>query len=132
MLQPDNPQPVNHDSTGDSEPVAKNLLHQGFMAIVRSALAVIGFLLIPIGVIVAMLTPALPVGLPIIISGVVLASRNSAWGRRVFQAIVQKYPKLEKFAPDWLMRLIFGDDHQPMHKEPEKPAEPSETETEKA
>lgn len=116
MLQQGTPNPDDGEHSAQPEPPPKNILHQGMMAIIRSTLAILGFVLIPLGVIIAMLTPALPIGLPIVMTGVVLASRNSAWGRRVFQSILMKYPKLERFAPEWLMKLIFGDEYTKSHK----------------
>jgi hypothetical protein len=127
MLQQGTPTPDDGENTAQPEPPPKNILHLGMMAIIRSTLAVLGFVLIPLGVIVALLTPALPIGLPIVITGVVLASRNSAWGRRVFQSILMKYPKLEKFAPEWLLKMIFGDDYvKPGKEEKQQVAETSE------
>ncbi len=84
-------------------------MQQSLAALIRSTLALLGALLIPVGVIVAFLTPILPVGLPIVILGVVLLARNAVWGRRFIQNTLARYPKLERFAPDWLMRLIFGE-----------------------
>lgn len=86
-----------------------SVFHQGLASLIRTTLALLGVLLIPIGVIVALLTPIIPVGLPIVILGVVLVARNALWGRRAFQAILARHPTLERFAPDWLMRMIFGE-----------------------
>ena len=79
------------------------------MSIFRNALAILGVILIPTGVIVALLTPILPVGLPIVILGVVLIARNATWGKRILQSILNRHPTLERFAPDWLLKLIFGE-----------------------
>lgn len=109
MLQPDDFSENDDTPSDEPRPSLKDLFHHGFLTIVRSGLAVIGILLIPVGIIVAFLTPVLPVGLPIVILGVVLIARNFPWGRRLFQAILKKYPALERFAPDWLLKLIFGE-----------------------
>ena len=84
-------------------------VQQGVMAVLRASLAGLGLVLVPSGVVIALATPILPIGLPIVILGVVLVARNAPWGRRFFQAILARYPRLERFAPDWLLRLIFGD-----------------------
>ena len=78
-------------------------------AIIRGTLALLGLLLIPVGVIIAFLTPFLPIGLPIVILGVVLLARNAVWGRRWMQGVLARHPRLARFAPDWLMKLIFGE-----------------------
>ena len=85
------------------------MVKQGVAAIIRSTLAILGAVLIPLGVIIAFLTPILPIGLPIVILGVVLLARNAVWGRRWLQGMLARHPKLERFAPDWLLRLIFGE-----------------------
>lgn len=85
------------------------LFKQGIDKVLRTTLVIVGLLLIPLGVIIAILTPIIPVGLPIVILGVVLVARNASWGRTLFQSILQKYPTLERFAPNWLLKLIFGE-----------------------
>ena len=84
--------------------------------LVRQILALVGLFLIIIGVPIAMLTPFpfVPIGLPVIIFGVVLLGRNSLWGRRWMEGVLAKYPKVERFAPNWLMKLVFGRDKSTM------------------
>lgn len=106
------PPEQNSPEGGVPKPGSSSVVHRGLANIIRQTLALLGVLLIPIGVIVALLTPIIPVGLPIVILGVVLVARNALWGRRAFQAILARHPSLERFAPDWLMRLILGD-HKP-------------------
>ena len=67
-----------------------------------------GVVLIIAGVPIAIATPLIPVGLPITILGVVLLARNSMAGRRWMQRTLKRHPRLERFAPDWLLRLILG------------------------
>lgn len=113
MLQSDPDQPDTSERKQETPPYPRarsgNAFQQSISAIVRSALAILGALLIPIGVVIAFLTPILPIGLPIVIVGVVLLARNAVWGRRFVQGTLRKYPKLERFAPDWLLKLIFGE-----------------------
>ncbi len=109
MLNTDESRSEEGEPTPGPDRPARNLFQQGVVAVIRSALAIIGVILIPLGVIIAFLTPILPVGLPIVILGVVLVARNADWGTRAFQSILNRYPALERFAPDWLLKLIFGD-----------------------
>ncbi len=82
------------------------------LALLRPILALLGLFFIIIGVPIAFLTPIpfVPIGLPIVILGVVLLARNSLWGRRWMQNTIAKHPSLERFAPNWLLKLILGDE----------------------
>ena len=71
-------------------------------------LAVVGLVHIAVAIPVGMATPFLPIGLPIAIIGVILLGRNSEWGRRWMEGVMAKHPHVERFAPHWLMRLVFG------------------------
>ena len=74
-------------------------------------------LVILIGVPLAILTPFpfVPIGLPVVILGVVLLGRNAVWGRRWMERVLERHPTVEKYAPDWLMKLVFGRDKAHMH-----------------
>jgi len=89
-----------------------NLVNHGLRTVVRQTLAVLGLFFIIIGVPLAILTPFpfVPIGLPVVILGVVLLGRNSLWGRRWMEGILERHPTVEKYAPDWLMKLVFGRD----------------------
>ncbi|MBR9835123.1 MAG: hypothetical protein GYB42_08010 [Alphaproteobacteria bacterium] len=69
-------------------------------------------LAIPIG----LLTPFLPIGLPIAIVGTVLLGRNSIWGRRWMEGVMRRFPHVERLAPNWLMKLVFGREKQAFDK----------------
>ncbi|MAI90811.1 MAG: hypothetical protein CBB65_10245 [Hyphomonadaceae bacterium TMED5] len=114
MLNEENTQasPSEDEDVASTAKPPRSLVHQSVAAVFRSALAILGAALIPIGVIIAFLTPIIPVGLPIVILGVVLLARNAVWGRRFVQNTLARHPKLERFAPDWLLRLIFGEVHK--------------------
>ena len=71
-------------------------------------LAVVGLMHIAVAIPVGMATPFLPIGLPIAILGVILLGRNSEWGRRWMEGVMARHPRVERFAPNWLMRLVFG------------------------
>ena len=79
--------------------------------VLRPVLALLGIILIIIGVPIAILTPFpfVPIGLPIVILGCVLLARNSMSGRRWMQSTLERYPTLERFAPSWLLKLILGE-----------------------
>ncbi|MEO0465454.1 MAG: hypothetical protein AAF216_02835 [Pseudomonadota bacterium] len=81
---------------------------QSIGTVVRQCFALLGLLLIIIAIPIAFVTPFLPIGLPIGIVGVVLLGRNSIWGRRWMEGILERHPSVERFAPNWLMRLVFG------------------------
>ncbi|MEL6862220.1 MAG: hypothetical protein AAGL11_10295 [Pseudomonadota bacterium] len=76
--------------------------------LVRQAFALLGLALIVIAIPIAFVTPLLPIGLPIAILGVVLLGRNSLWGRRWMEGVLERHPKVERFAPNWLMKAVFG------------------------
>jgi len=82
----------------------------GVQPLVRQALALLGMFFIIIGVPLAMATPFpfIPIGLPVVILGVVLLGRNSLWGRNWMEGVMRRHPMVERFAPNWLMKLVFG------------------------
>lgn len=82
---------------------------RGILALLRPVLALLGLFFIVIGIPIAFMSTVLPIGLPIVILGVVLLARNSLWGRRWMQNTIARHPSLKRFAPNWLMNLIFGD-----------------------
>ena len=57
---------------------------------------------------VAFATPFIPVGLPMGIVGVVLLGRNAVWGRRWMEGVLARHPRVERMAPNWLMKSVFG------------------------
>ena len=80
----------------------------GVRTLVRQAFAILGLVLIAIAIPIAFVTPLLPIGLPIAILGVVLLGRNSLWGRRWMEGVLERHPRVERFAPNWLMKAVFG------------------------
>lgn len=72
--------------------------------------ALIGLLMIAISIPIALVTPILPIGLPIAIVGVVLLGRNSMWGRRWMEGVMERHPRFERLAPNWLMKAVFARD----------------------
>ena len=78
-----------------------------FRNLVRQCLAVLGLCLIVIAVPIGIVTPILPIGLPLAILGVVLLGRNAVWGRRWMEGVLARNPRRERFAPAWLMRAVF-------------------------
>lgn len=82
----------------------------GMSTLLRQSLALFGLFLIIIGVPIAILTPFpfVPIGLPIVIVGVVLLGRFSVWGKMWMERVLKRFPSIERFAPNWLMQLVFG------------------------
>lgn len=91
-------------------PMTINVFRQGVNVAVRQLLALLGLLLIVLAVPVAFATPFIPVGLPMGIVGVVLLGRNAVWGRRWMEGMLVRHPRLERMAPNWLMKTVFGRD----------------------
>ena len=86
------------------------VIRDGVNVAVRQLLALAGLIMIIIAIPIAFVTPFIPIGLPMAIVGVVLLGRNAVWGRRWMEGMIERHPRLERFAPNWLMRLVFGRD----------------------
>ncbi|MBK8196938.1 MAG: hypothetical protein IPK75_01115 [Acidobacteria bacterium] len=89
-------------------PMPIHVFRQGVNVAVRQALALVGLGLIILAVPVAFATPFIPVGLPMGIVGVVLLGRNAVWGRRWMEGVLARHPRVERMAPNWLMKSVFG------------------------
>lgn len=76
----------------------------------RQALALIGLALVILSAPIGFLTPFLPIGLPIGIVGSALLARNSVWGQKLIRYLLGRYPRLEKISPNWLLKLILGQE----------------------
>lgn len=85
-----------------------HVLRNGVNVVARQTLAVTGLGMIVLSIPVGIATPFLPVGLPMAIVGAVLLGRNAVWGRRWMERILARHPKVERLAPGWLMRSVFG------------------------
>ncbi len=85
----------------------------GVRTLIRQACALLGLVLIGISIPIAFVTPFLPIGLPIGIVGVILLGRNSLWGRRWMEGILDRHPRVERFAPNWLMKAVFARSKRP-------------------
>ena len=103
-------EPPMTDSPADviRKPIDSARKHVG--GLFRQMLAVVGLMHIAVAIPVGMATPFLPIGLPTAIIGVILLGRNSTWGRRWMEGVMTRHPRVEQFAPNWLMRLVFGRD----------------------
>lgn len=89
-------------------PMAIRSLRQGVNVAFRQVLAVSGGALLLLSVPVAIATPFLPVGLPMAVVGAVLLGRNAVWGRRWMEGVLDRHPRIERMAPNWLMTQVFG------------------------
>ncbi len=76
--------------------------------VVRQLLALLGLVMIILAIPIGFVTPLIPVGLPIGIIGVILLGRNAVWGRRWMERVLARHPRIEKMAPNWVMKLVFG------------------------
>lgn len=95
-------------AAGATKPI--DSFRNGVNVAFRQILALLGLVMIIIAIPIAFVTPLLPIGLPIAIVGVVLLGRNAMWGRRWMEGVLERHPRVERFAPNWLMRLVFGRD----------------------
>jgi|GEM_PF-1156360 len=105
-LDPDMPLPPEMNATRRRF----GTVTMGIHVAMRQCLAALGAFLIAIAIPIGALTPFLPIGLPLAIIGVVLLGRNAVWGRRWMEGMLNRFPRLERFAPNWLMRAVFGRD----------------------
>lgn len=99
------------DDMGHGKPAAVGKIGRvggGVKLLGRQALALIGLALVVLSIPIGFLTPFLPIGLPIGIFGSALLARNSVWGQRLIGYIVNRFPALEKIAPNWLVKLVLG------------------------
>jgi hypothetical protein len=115
-LMADDETQMNTEQTSASPRPAAGL-RNGVNVAFRQILALTGLIMIVVAIPIAFVTPIIPVGLPIAILGVVLLGRNAMWGRRWMESVLARHPRVERFAPNWLMRLVFGRDK----KDPFKP-----------
>jgi hypothetical protein len=104
----DDPHMTADQAATSSKPAAG--LRNGVNVALRQILALTGLIMIIVAIPIAFVTPIIPVGLPIAIVGVVLLGRNAMWGRRWMESVLARHPRVERFAPNWLMRLVFGRD----------------------
>ncbi len=90
--------------------------------VVRQVFALLGLAMIIVAIPIALMTPFLPIGLPIAIIGVILLGRNSVWGRNWMEGVMQRHSRVERLAPNWLMKLVFGRDKKSQPPKPPKAA----------
>ena len=89
-------------------PMTIRSLRKGVNVAYRQGLAAAGLGLLVLSVPVGILTPFVPVGLPMAVVGAVLLGRNAVWGRRWMESVLARHPRIEKMAPGWLMTQVFG------------------------
>ena len=83
-------------------------IRTGFNTALRQVLALLGLFMIALSIPIGLLTPLIPIGLPFGILGVILLGRNSVWGHRWMESVLVRHPRVERFAPNWLMKLVFA------------------------
>lgn len=89
-------------------PIPIRVLRQGVNVPLRQALAVGGFTMIVLSMPSGLLTPHLPVGLPLAVTGAVLLGSNAVWGRQWLSGVLERHPKFEEAMPGWLVQLSLG------------------------
>jgi hypothetical protein len=89
-------------------PIPIRVLRQGVNVPLRQVLAAGGFAMIVLSVPSGILTPHLPVGLPIAVIGAVLLGRNAVWGRQWLSSVLKRHPKFEEAMPGWIVQLSLG------------------------
>lgn len=101
---------ISHDADDAiyPPPIPIRVLRQGVNVPLRQALAVGGFAMIMLCVPVGILTPHVPVGLPMAVVGTVLLGSNAVWGRQWLSGVLQRHPQLEQAMPGWLVQLSLG------------------------
>lgn len=82
-------------------------MEAGFWAIVRAILAVMGGFFILIGLILFPLP--IPLGLPLILVGLVLLARNATWAKAWVMRLAKRHPGLTEKAPRWLKKALLPD-----------------------
>ena len=108
-LMPDGSSPFGDERLKQSAATAPlGVVGSSVKTLVRQAFALLGLALIAIAIPIAFVTPLLPIGLPIAILGVALLGRNSLWGRRWMEGVLERHPRVERFAPNWLMKAVFA------------------------
>lgn len=114
---PDGSSPFDKDRLKQSASNAPlGVVGESVRTLVRQAFALFGLALIAIAIPIAFVTPLLPIGLPIAILGVVLLGRNSIWGRRWMEGVLERHPRVERFAPNWMMKAVFGREKKTQRK----------------
>lgn len=96
------------DASAQERRMEARSMASSLRVVLRQCMAVLGLFLIVLAMPIGLLTPLIPIGLPVAILGVVLLGRNAQWGKRWMEGILARYPKLERFAPNWMMRAVFG------------------------
>ncbi len=68
----------------------------------KAALSLLGLILVILAIPVGILTPFIPVGLPLAIAGLILIGRNSRLGKGVMVTTARRYPRARQI---YLKRL---------------------------
>jgi hypothetical protein len=82
-------------------------IEAGFWAVVRACLALLGGLFILVGMVLFPLP--IPLGLPLILVGLVLLARNATWAKAWIMRLAKRHPRLTDKAPNWLKKALMPD-----------------------
>ena len=68
--------------------------------------ASVGLFIILFGFVIGILTPLLPIGLPIALVGVFVLTR-SPWGQHLMVRLLDRFPKIKRFIPRRLLNVLL-------------------------
>ncbi len=66
-----------------------------------------GLFIILFGFVVGILTPLLPIGLPIALVGVFVLTR-SPWGQHLMVRLLDRFPKIKRFIPRKVLNIVLS------------------------
>ena len=68
--------------------------------------ASVGLFIILFGFVIGILTPLLPIGLPIALVGVFVLTR-SPWGQHLMVRLLDRFPKIKRFIPRRILNVLL-------------------------
>lgn len=69
--------------------------------------ASVGLFIILFGFVIGILTPLLPIGLPIALVGVFVLTR-SPWGQHLMVRLLDRFPKIKRFIPRRILNVLLS------------------------
>ena len=69
--------------------------------------ASVGLFIILFGFVIGILTPLLPIGLPIALVGVFVLTR-SPWGQHLMVRMLERYPRIKRLIPRKVLNILLS------------------------
>ena len=69
--------------------------------------ASVGLFIILFGFVIGILTPLLPIGLPIALVGVFVLTR-SPWGQHLMVRLLERYPRIKSLIPRRILNVVLS------------------------